>query len=318
MQVSDSSAAADREILTVRTFDAPRELVYKAWTDPRHLVHWWGPNGFTTRVYQMDVKPGGVWRLVMRGPDGRDYHNKFVFHEVVEPERLVYQYTEEPGCEPANFRVTVTFDADGPQRTKVTMRMVFPTAEARDEVVKKYGALEGAKQTYQRLADHLAAVVSGERDIPDSPRRCEITLTRVINAPRKRVFEAWVDPQHVAKWWGPAGFTNEVRKWEARPDGEIELSMRAPDGYSHPMTGVFHEIVPPERLVFTAVAEDDAGNRLLESHTTVTFVDEGGKTKLTVHAKAVGFVPLAANMLAGMEQGWSQSLERLNEFAHEY
>jgi uncharacterized protein YndB with AHSA1/START domain len=77
------------------------------------------------------------------------------------------------------------------------------------------------------------------------------------------------------------------------------------------MTGVFYEIVPPERLVFLAVAEDEAGNRLLESHTTVTFIDEGGKTKLTVHAGAVGLVLLAANMLAGMEQGWSQSLDRL-------
>jgi uncharacterized protein YndB with AHSA1/START domain len=145
------------------------------------------------------------------------------------------------------------------------------------------------------------------------PPKCEINLTRVINAPRALVFEAWTDPQHVAQWWGPKNFTNVIEKWEARPNGSIRLQMRASSGFSHPMTGTFHEVVPPERLVFTAVAEDDAGNRLLESLTTVTFAEQGGKTKLTVHASAVGLAPIAAQMLQGMEQGWSQSLERLDD-----
>jgi uncharacterized protein YndB with AHSA1/START domain len=148
--------------------------------------------------------------------------------------------------------------------------------------------------------------------VADPPRRV-ITLTRVLDAPRTLVFEAWTDPKHVAKWWGPKNFTSVVDKWDARPNGTIRLQMRAQSGFSHPMTGTFHEVVPPERLVFLAVAEDDAGNRLLESLTTVTFADEGGKTKLTVHASAVGIAPIAAQMLQGMEQGWSQSLERLDE-----
>jgi uncharacterized protein YndB with AHSA1/START domain len=146
----------------------------------------------------------------------------------------------------------------------------------------------------------------------DPPRRV-IHLTRVIDAPRKLVFEAWTDPKHVAKWWGPKNFTNIVDEWDARPNGAIRLQMRAQSGFSHPMTGTFHEVVPPDRLVFLAVAEDDAGNRLLESLTTVTFADEGDKTRLTVHASAVGVAQIAAQMLQGMEQGWSQSLERLDE-----
>jgi uncharacterized protein YndB with AHSA1/START domain len=146
----------------------------------------------------------------------------------------------------------------------------------------------------------------------DAPRRV-VNLTRLIDAPRALVFEAWTNPKHVEKWWGPKNFTNIVEKWDARPNGTIRLTMKAQSGFSHPMTGTFHEVVPPERLVFLAVAEDEAGNRLLESLTTVTFADEAGKTKLTVHASAVGIAPISVQMLAGMEQGWSQSLDRLDE-----
>jgi uncharacterized protein YndB with AHSA1/START domain len=144
------------------------------------------------------------------------------------------------------------------------------------------------------------------------PRRV-VTLTRVIDAPRALVFEAWTDPKHVEKWWGPKNFTSVVDKWDARPNGSIHLKMVAQSGFSHPMTGTFHEVVPTERLVFLAIAEDDAGNPLLESLTTVTFEDVQGKTKLTVHASAVGIAPISAQMLQGMEMGWSQSLERLDE-----
>ena len=139
----------------------------------------------------------------------------------------------------------------------------------------------------------------------------EVRITRIIDAPRELVFEAWTDPRHVARWWGPEGFTNPVCELDARPGGAMTILMRAPDGAEHPMTGTFHEVVPPERLVFTAIAVDGTGNRLLEARTTVTFVEQGGMTKLTVHARAVGFVELAARMLQGMEAGWTQSLERL-------
>jgi uncharacterized protein YndB with AHSA1/START domain len=315
MYKSDSTeASSEREIVTTRVFDAPRELVFKAWTDPRHLVHWWGPNGFTTRVYRMDVRPGGIWRLVMRGPDGVDYHNKLVFIEVVEPERLVYKHVGDEECEPANHQVTVTFAAEG-NSTKVTMRMVFPSAAARAHVVNKYGAIEGATQTFGRLAEHLAKVADGKWSLAEARPKCDIRITRIIDAPRELVFQAWTDPKHVAQWWGPKGFTNSVSEWDARPNGTIRLNMHAPDGFSHPMTGVFHEVVPSERIVFTAVAEDEAGNRLLEALTTVTFNEQGGKTRLTVDASAVGFADVAVQMLAGMELGWAQSLERLDHCA---
>lgn len=145
----------------------------------------------------------------------------------------------------------------------------------------------------------------------------EVSLTRVFDAPPSLVFRMWTDPEHMAQWWGPKTFTNPVCEIDARPGGKIWIVMRGPKGTDFdtdfPMSGTFHEVVPHERLVFTAVAEDKDGNPLLEAHTVVTFEDQGGKTLLTVQANAVGIAPIAPQMLAGMEAGWSQSLEKLAE-----
>lgn len=147
---------------------------------------------------------------------------------------------------------------------------------------------------------------------PSSKR--DVTTRRVFDAPRSRVFEMWVDAKHMAQWWGPQGFTNPVCELDARPGGAIRIHMRGPDGVVHPMTGTFREIVEPERLVFTAVAEDQAGKPLIEALTTVSFAEDRGKTKLTVQASAVGLAPVAPQMLAGMEAGWTQSLQRLGAY----
>ena len=138
-----------------------------------------------------------------------------------------------------------------------------------------------------------------------------VVLTRVFDAPRALVFRTWIEPRHLAQWWGPRDFTNPVCELDVRVSGKILIHMRAPDGTVYPMTGTFREIVAPERLVFTAVAEDHAGRALLEGLVTVTFEEQGGKTKLTVREKAVALAPVAGPMLAGMETGWAQSLDRL-------
>jgi uncharacterized protein YndB with AHSA1/START domain len=149
------SGTSDREIVITRVLDAPRELVFKAWTDPDHVAQWWGPNGFTNTIHEMDVRPGGVWRFIMHGPNGVDYPNKIVFIEIVSPERLVYNHGGDDGGEAGHFQVTVTFAEQGP-RTELTMRALFKSAEERDKVVKEHGAIEGGNQTLVRLAEHLA------------------------------------------------------------------------------------------------------------------------------------------------------------------
>jgi uncharacterized protein YndB with AHSA1/START domain len=149
------ASTADREIVLTRTFDPPRELVFEAWTDPKQITQWWGPVGFTTTTDEMEVKPGGVWRFVMHGPDGTYYKNKIVFIEIVRPERLVYRHAGDGPTDPVRFHMTVTVAAQG-SKTTLTMASIFDTAEERYRVVEKYGALEGGKQTLARLAEHVA------------------------------------------------------------------------------------------------------------------------------------------------------------------
>jgi uncharacterized protein YndB with AHSA1/START domain len=139
----------------------------------------------------------------------------------------------------------------------------------------------------------------------------EIVITRLFDAPRKVVFEAWTDPERLAQWWGPEGFTNPVCELDVRVGGDWRIVMRAPDGAMYPCRGVYLEIVAPERLVFTNIAVDDEGTAVLDGLTTVTFEEEDGTTKLTLRTRAVALVPSAVEKLLGMDTGWSMSLDRL-------
>jgi len=140
----------------------------------------------------------------------------------------------------------------------------------------------------------------------------ELVITRTFDAPRELVFKAWTEPERLARWWGPRGFTAPVCEVDARPGGAIRIHMRGPDGAVYPMTGVFHEIAEPERLVYTSVAlEDEEGGPQLEVLTTVTFAEQNGATTLTLRAVVVKSTPAAAAALDGIEEGWNQSLDRL-------
>ena len=145
---------ADREIVMTRVFAAPRELVFDAYTDPEHIAKWWGPNGFSTTVHEMDVRPGGVWRFIMHGPDGRDWTNRVVYREVVRPERLEFEHGSDIDDDPRRFQVTITFtEEEG--GTRLTQRSVFRTTEQRAFVIG-FGAVELGQQTLERFAAHLA------------------------------------------------------------------------------------------------------------------------------------------------------------------
>jgi uncharacterized protein YndB with AHSA1/START domain len=140
-----------------------------------------------------------------------------------------------------------------------------------------------------------------------------MTLTRIFDAPRELVWRAWTDPKHLAQWFGPKQFTSSVPQLDVRIGGALRIVMRGPDGNDYPMKGTFLEVVPSERLVFSNIAVDKDGNHLLEGETTVTLSEQGGETKLTLRTYAKGLVPIAPQMLAGMEAGWSQSFEKLQE-----
>ncbi len=150
------TVASDRELVISRVFDAPRELVFSAWTDSRHVAEWWGPNGFTTTVQEMDVRPGGVWRFVMHAPNGEDYPNRVVFRDVTPPERLVYVHGSDDPDDDASFEATVTFD-DEAGKTRLTLRQTYATAEQREFAAREFHAVEMGHQSLARFGEFLAS-----------------------------------------------------------------------------------------------------------------------------------------------------------------
>ena len=154
--------------------------------------------------------------------------------------------------------------------------------------------------------------MTARTDTATGASRPELVLTRVFDAPRDLVFNAWTDPRHIVRWWGPHGFTNPVCEVDARPGGAIRIHMRGPDGTVYPMRGEFREIVPPERLVLTTAVDEPDGSPRFEVLHTVTFAEQDGKTVLTLTARVIKETAAAAPQLGGMQAGWTQSLERLS------
>ena len=151
------SATADREIVISRVIDGPRELVFEAFTEVRHLSRWWGPEGFTTATRTFEFRVGGEWVFVMHGPDGTDYQEWICWTEITPPERIALLHGERRG-DPNAFESVLTFASDGAS-TRIEMRAVFPTKELRDEAVEKYHAIEGGQQTLGNLAAYVVEMV---------------------------------------------------------------------------------------------------------------------------------------------------------------
>ena len=142
------SNTTDRELILTRTLNAPVELIWEMWTNPEHIANWWGPNGFTNTITQMDVQPGGEWTLVMHGPDGTDYKNRSVFKEVVLHKKIVFQHFSP------DFTTTVEFEEQG-DKTLLTWHMLFESKEQFIAVVKAHKADEGLKQNVDKLEVYL-------------------------------------------------------------------------------------------------------------------------------------------------------------------
>jgi uncharacterized protein YndB with AHSA1/START domain len=151
------AATADREVVISRVIDAPRELVFEAFTEVRHLSRWWGPEGFTTTTRAFEFRVGGAWDFVMHGPDGTDYQEWIAWTEIVPPERIAMLHGESQG-DPNAFESVLTFTVDG-AATRVEMRTVFRTQAQRDEAVEKYHAVEGGQQTLGHLAAYVSEMV---------------------------------------------------------------------------------------------------------------------------------------------------------------
>ncbi|WTX01031.1 SRPBCC family protein (plasmid) [Streptomycetaceae bacterium NBC_01309] len=151
------SATADRETVVSRIIDAPRELVFEAFTEVRHLSRWWGPEGFTTTTRAFEFHVGGEWDFVMHGPDGTDYQEWITWTELAPPERIAMRHGESRS-DPNAFESVLTFEPDG-TATRIEMRTLFPTKEQRDEAVEKYHAIEAGRQTLGNLAAYVTEII---------------------------------------------------------------------------------------------------------------------------------------------------------------
>lgn len=150
MQKENSTAG--RELVISRLLNAPCELVWEVWTNPEHIKNWWGPNGFTNTISEMNVTPGGIWNLIMHGPDGTDYKNKSQFREIIKHKKIVFDHVSGP-----KYTATVTFERQD-NKTLLTWHMLFETKEQFEQVVKVFKADEGLKQNVEKLEEYLTKI----------------------------------------------------------------------------------------------------------------------------------------------------------------
>lgn len=307
------------DVLLTRVLDAPRALVFKAWTDREQLARWWGPHGFTNPRCEIDVRPGGAILIHMRGPDGTVYPMTGVYQEIVEPDRLVFTSSalDEEGKPLFEVRTTVTFaEQNGKTTLTVDARVVSATPKAASHLA---GANAGWSQTLDRLAEFVAQAMGGngvrEKEVSSaSAADRDIIITRVFDAPRELVWDAWTDPKQVVQWWGPRGFTTTIHEMDVRPGGVWRQTMRGPDGTDYPNESVFIEVVKPERIVYS-MSGGRKGDPAHQFEAAWTFEEQGEKTKLTlrmVFASAMLREHIAETY--GVVEGGNQTLDRLGEF----
>ncbi|HEY8935530.1 MAG TPA: SRPBCC domain-containing protein [Cyclobacteriaceae bacterium] len=161
MQKKESNTA-DREIRISRLLNAPIELVWEVWTNPDHIKNWWGPNGFTNTIHQMDVKKDGEWNFIMHGPDGTDYTNKSIFKEIIQHKKIVYEHISGP-----KFLATIEFES-GNETTFINWHMLFETREQFIQVVKTFKADEGLKQNIEKLNHYVQTQLSIRKQLKNT------------------------------------------------------------------------------------------------------------------------------------------------------
>jgi uncharacterized protein YndB with AHSA1/START domain len=305
-----------RELVITRLINAPRELVWEAWTKPEQVKQWWGPDGFTNTIHEMEVKPGGVWRFMMHGPGGMDFPNKIVFEKVETPSLLVYTHSSDDENDPTVFHTTVTFE-EKKGRTWLTMRAIFATKVERDRVVKEHGAEEGGKQTINRLEAFLYTISDDNAFV----------ITRELNAPRQLVYDVWTNAKHLAAWWGPTGYAIEVKALNFAPGGKFHYRMLSDKG--HEMWGIFNyrEIISPEKIVFTNSFSDPEGNITrapfgvqfpLEVLIQVYFEELGDKTRVVLKSGPIRAdeeeMTVFKDFFASMQTGFGGTFDQLADY----
>jgi uncharacterized protein YndB with AHSA1/START domain len=322
-----SSPAAVSDLVITRVFDAPRDLVFQVWTDPKHVTAWWGPEHFTAPAATIDLRVGGKYLFCMRGPDGAEYWSTGIYQEIVRPERLVYldSFADPDGNVvpgsyygmgddfPLEMHITVTFDALTAGKTRLTLRqlghpggVMREMAEAGlntslDKVAARLAALQGDPHMSTTEKKPSTLTVTSDR---------EVVMTRVFDAPRELVFKAYTDPQAIPHWWGPRATTTVVEKMDVRPGGQWRFVQKA-GKEEYAFYGEYREVVAPERLVQTFEFEGMPGHVVVDH---LQFEDHNGKTLVTATSTFASLEDRDGMLASGMEGGALETWDRLAEY----
>lgn len=304
------------EISITRTFDAPRDLVWKAWTDPEMAKEWMGPRGFTTMEFTTSNEPGAHWHLTMVGQ--RPGSEQMVtlgqggtILEVKPPELLKYTFGWDNrasvglGDGPKENVITIRFEEKGAKTVMHFHQAPFATESERD------GHNGGWNSAFDSFAEFILRV-QPERDPEELPS--ELHLRRFFAAPRQLVFDAWTKPEMVKEWWGPKGFTIPSCEIDARQGGEFLIHMKMPDGNVGALKGRYVEFYPPYRFHYIGTPLDKDGNAMAETWTSVYFEEKNGGTEVVLDGHFTTSPLNAGLFVKGAREGWNQMLDKLAEF----
>jgi uncharacterized protein YndB with AHSA1/START domain len=308
------------ELVITHKFDAPRDLVYRIYTDPSLIPEWWGPRNLTTIIDKMELRPGGIWRYIQHDQQ----NNEFAFHGVyhsLEPNKQIISTFEWEGMPGHVILVTTNFEDKGNQ-TIVTQQNVFQSVLDRDGMIQQ-GMEQGTIEGDERFNELLSRLNTGQRMEGHMEQRIEdggcIDVTRVFNASPEVVWDLWTDPDQYMCWWGPKDFTSPYVKLDMHVGGKYLSCMKGPDGKEYWDTGTYEEIIEPSRIVYTDTLADEHGNAVapsfygmpgdkpVEMAVEVTLKDIGGKTMLTLEHCGLP----EGEMLDQARDGWNQSFDKL-------
>jgi uncharacterized protein YndB with AHSA1/START domain len=302
------------QIFLERVYDAPLKAVWEAWTDPDKVAKWWGPRGFTLTTHAKDFRPGGYWHYTMHGPDGVDYENKTIYHEIEVEKKLLYDHGGNDDRPPL-FRVLALFSESG-GKTTLQLTMTLPTAEEA-ESARKFIKAAGGNATWDRLAEYLDQTERG---------RSSFVITRSFAASPESLFDAWTDPERLCKWLPPHGFDMEVLRGDMRSGRSCFFRMFDQGAVSFYGKFEYVEIHKPNLLVYVHRFCDE--QERIGRHPalpvfpeamlqTVTFTDEGnGMTRVTVTSHPASQssreeIEAFVTLRSSMTSGWTGSFDKL-------
>jgi uncharacterized protein YndB with AHSA1/START domain len=307
------------EIVINRTFKAKLDKVWKAWTDPQILMIWWGPKAFTTPVFKVDLRVNGKLLSCMRSPDRKDFWGTGVYKEIEPMTKLVYtdSFSDAEGNVvpaahygmsgkwPLELLVTVKFKEKGDDTEMELVHAGIPDGTM-SEMTKA-----GWNESFDKLEEYLETgkVMMPKTILIANPGVQEIIIRRTLDAPRDLVFKAYTSLELIPQWWGPAKYKTIVERLEARSGGSWRFIQKDSEGNIFAFRGVFHEVIPSERIIQTFEFEPMAGHVELQ---VATFDEKDGKTTFNAKSIYLSVEDRDGELRAGMEAGMNEGFDRLD------